>query len=411
MRFAATIPPRAFRVGPAGDIELLDCGSVFLEPDEQVTFRSPGGGEYDVVRKSWGYYATPSLNGRLARFGLKGRLCLSRGACYLLLVEAGREVENDAYLQEQGMEHLAWLHDDVGIRRLAEGLRPGDPGRYTFPDCLCGVHSWSVALDLDAPPAGETRFGCEQDYRRRVMRCGFCGHFVSVHGMDLSGLYAGEYMAATYQDEAGLRRRFEAIMALPPERSDNAGRADRVADLAAAHLPPERLAAGVRLLDVGSGLGVFPAVMAVRGFACTALDPDPRAVAHAAGIPGVMAVQGEFPDRVPADLGRFDLVSLNKVLEHVPDPVAMLAGVGRHLLPDGAAYVELPDGEAALEIGQAVREEFFIEHLHIFSPASALLLAHRAGFTLAALDRLTEPSGKRTLRLFLKPGRQAQEKE
>ena len=34
--------------------------------------------------------------------------------------------------------------------------------------------------------------------------------------------------------------------------------------------------AGATLLDVGSGLAVFPAVMKEMGWLCTALDPDVR---------------------------------------------------------------------------------------------------------------------------------------
>ncbi len=47
------------------------------------------------------------------------------------------------------------------------------------------------------------------------------------------------------------------------------------------------------------------------------------------------------------------------------------------------------------------REEFFIEHLHVFSMASLGLLAQRAGFAVDSAERLREPSGKYTLVAFL----------
>jgi hypothetical protein len=99
-------------------------------------------------------------------------------------------------------------------------------------------------------------------------------------------------------------------------------------------------------------------------------------------------------------LGRFDVVTFNKVLEHVTDPVSMLARSAQHLCEDGFVYIELPDGEAALAEGPQ-RQEFFIDHWHVFSAASLALLATRAGFRLQALERLHEPSGKYTLRAFL----------
>jgi hypothetical protein len=66
---------------------------------------------------------------------------------------------------------------------------------------------------------------------------------------------------------------------------------------------------------------------------------------------------------------------------------------------NGIVYVELPDGEAAISEG-AGREEFFIEHYHAFSMSSAALLARCAGFTPLLIERLREPSGKFTLRVF-----------
>jgi 2-polyprenyl-3-methyl-5-hydroxy-6-metoxy-1,4-benzoquinol methylase len=98
-------------------------------------------------------------------------------------------------------------------------------------------------------------------------------------------------------------------------------------------------------------------------------------------------------------MGTFELVTFNKVLEHVEDPVDMLASVPRLLAPGGLVYVELPDGEAA-EVEGKEREEYLLGHKHVFSFASfALLIAH-AGFKFLSCERLREPSKKFTLRGF-----------
>ncbi|UGS38717.1 class I SAM-dependent methyltransferase [Capillimicrobium parvum] len=243
----------------------------------------------------------------------------------------------------------------------------------------------------DAPPEGETPFPLEagQRYHRAFLRCPRCGLWVARMDLDLSRLYSGEYVDATYGD--AMHATYDRIMGLPEERSDNAARARRV---------HARFAAPGTLLDVGSGLAVFPARMRALGWRCTALDPDPRAAEHARTVAGVDAVAGDFFE---ADgLGRFDLVSLNKVLEHVADPVAMLAGTRAFLAEGGRVYVEVPDGERAAAGGPG-REEFFLEHLYAFSPASLCLLAARAGFEVAELARLQEPSAKYTLWAFLEP--------
>lgn len=258
--------------------------------------------------------------------------------------------------------------------------------------CPWDGNALQEAFRYDAPPEGETRFAAEgARYERVVLRCPACGHYLSHHDMDLGSLYAGDYVGATYGDR--MRATFDRIMALPPERSDNAGRVARVVAFAAEH----GLASG-RALDVGSGLCVFLARLQREGWEGTAIDPDARAVAHAREVVGVDAVCGDF--MTVDDLGRYELVTLNKVLEHVEDPVAMLARCRAFLAEPAIVYVELPDGDAAAAEGPG-REEFFIEHLHVFSPASLAMLAARAGFSPLRIDRVREPSTKYTLCAFL----------
>ncbi|NJL53862.1 class I SAM-dependent methyltransferase [bacterium] len=252
----------------------------------------------------------------------------------------------------------------------------------------------------DAPPEGETRFDLGSDtYHREIHQCQVCGHFVSIGNFDLSRLYEGAYVGATYGRD-GMRQTFERIVALPPEKSDNLGRVGCIRVFAECHFQESVLAGrSPTILDVGSGLGVFPYQIQKSGWTATALDPDPNAVAHISEVAGVSAICGDFMKS--ADLGKYDVISFNKVLEHVTDPVAMLAQSKNYLQPGGFVYVELPDGEAAADAGFG-REEFFVEHHHVFSMASIILLGSQAGFRTLTVERLREPSSKFTLRAFLK---------
>lgn len=265
--------------------------------------------------------------------------------------------------------------------------------------CPCNGAWFVLQFAYDAPPHGEVRFAFADGatYRREVRRCTACGHFVSLHRMNGDRMYADDYMTSTYGSD-GIGREFDRIVSLDPSRSDNAGRVRRIRDFAERHFGGGARGASRTLLDVGSGLGVFVHRMKAEGWICTALDPDPRAVRHAREVVGVAAVEGDFMAR--HDFGRFHLVTFNKVLEHVQDPVAMLARGRAHLERGGFVYVEVPDGETAAAAG-AEREEFFIEHHHVFSAVSLALLACRAAFSVSALERLWEPSGKYTLRALL----------
>jgi 2-polyprenyl-3-methyl-5-hydroxy-6-metoxy-1,4-benzoquinol methylase len=267
--------------------------------------------------------------------------------------------------------------------------------------CVCGAADLALRHVYTKRPAGETEypFTRERPYRRELYRCEACGHFVSGHEAPADGMYAGDYVSATYGAD-GIRRAFDRIIALEPGRSDNAGRVQRIGELARAHFGPEGARRRLTVLDVGSGLGVFPYAMKAAGWDCTALDPDERAARHAQEVVGVRAICADFDQA--SGLGRFDLVTFNKVLEHVDDPVAMLAHAAAFVADGGLIYVEVPDGPAAFA-DDPDREEFFLEHRHVFSVASLALTADRAGFAPVLVERLREPSGKYTLRAFLVP--------
>ena len=53
---------------------IKDCARISLSTNEQVTFLSHGS-NYDFCKKSWGFYASPSINQRLINEGF---------SCYLI---------------------------------------------------------------------------------------------------------------------------------------------------------------------------------------------------------------------------------------------------------------------------------------------------------------------------------------
>lgn len=265
--------------------------------------------------------------------------------------------------------------------------------------CQCDGSFFTTVFTYEKPPQGEIsfQFSSRGEYSREIVRCEVCNHFVSVHDMDTTAVYSGDYVTAIYGDEIGIRDTFRRIIELDPSQSDNEGRVRRILEFATAYLPTniDRLPS---VLDVGSGLGVFPYKMKEAGWDCTALDPDIRSIHHIRKTIGVKALHGEF--MIAEDIGQFDVVTFNKVLEHVEDPVSMLAKSTMYLFAHGFVYLEVPDGKMAVLDGPE-REEFFIDHLHIFSAGSLALLTARAGFFVQNIERIREPSGKYTLRAFL----------
>lgn len=113
-------PPREFEVGfPEHRVLLKDCARIELSTDEQVTFTTPNGGEYDVVRKGWGFYATPSMNGRLVKFGFRSVLVMNRvGQLFLLLVEKGQENQFEEYKTREQLSIVCWFDEADALERL-----------------------------------------------------------------------------------------------------------------------------------------------------------------------------------------------------------------------------------------------------------------------------------------------------
>ena len=82
------IPVRKFKVGMTS-IELKHTADLELEDNEMITFRNKNKLEYDVTKKNWGFYATPSLAGRLKNKGYNALLMRNKHTrqCYIVMVE------------------------------------------------------------------------------------------------------------------------------------------------------------------------------------------------------------------------------------------------------------------------------------------------------------------------------------
>lgn len=264
--------------------------------------------------------------------------------------------------------------------------------------CICGSKDFTLRFSHDKPaPGDKVFFPIDENYKHEIHVCDYCGHHVAWNSFDQGVLYDGQYVQTTYGDK--LKATFEKIIQLPPEQSDNAGRVENILRFAEGYFG---VGGKKSVMDVGSGLCVF--LYQMRKFRSDwqylAVDPDPVQSAHARDVVGVEAVQADFMDLKGLD-GKVDIITFNKVLEHVPDPLAMLAKSAEYLNKDGFVYVELPDATQAAKEG-ANRQEFFVEHLCAFSLPSIAILAERAGFVPVLVERLHEPSKKYTLRAFLK---------
>ncbi|MDA9882907.1 class I SAM-dependent methyltransferase [Flavobacteriaceae bacterium] len=287
------------------------------------------------------------------------------------------------------------------IKKLLNGLMKSSikiEKQMTSNVCpLTGETKSKLIFTYNEPPIGEVAYSSfmKQDYFRQVWKFFPSGHYVSTHAMTSNNFYEGDYVDATYKDLKSMQNTFNKITSLPKEKSDNYWRFEEILNFSNKWFKDE---SRPKLLDIGSGLGVFPFIVNKQNWDCTALDPDKRSIDLIKANLKIKTICADFMNYKSSK--KYDIITLNKVLEHIENPIEMLLKTKDSINKNGFVYIEIPDGEIASLYGKG-REEFFIEHLHVFSMASTAILASKAGFKVQNISRIQEPSSKFTIRAFL----------
>jgi 2-polyprenyl-6-hydroxyphenyl methylase/3-demethylubiquinone-9 3-methyltransferase len=100
----------------------------------------------------------------------------------------------------------------------------------------------------------------------------------------------------------------------------------------------------LRVLDIGCGTGAWAVHWVTHGCKVTGVDIDPEVIARARlreQLANANAFQGVVADatRLPPDIGKFDVVTLNSLLEHVPNWRAAINRAARAVAPGGMLFL------------------------------------------------------------------------
>ena len=189
--------------------------------------------------------------------------------------------------------------------------------------------------------------------------------------------------------------KFDRIMALPLEQSDNRQRVARVAAAMDRWLPAS---ASRTVVDVGSGMGVFLAALTQSpGWQGLAIEPSQRACEHLRRVGGFRVHEGLFS--VQLGLSGYDLITFNKVIEHIRQPQSVLLAARTAVAPHGMIYVEVPH---RLSVFCHPPEHFILGalHHHLCSVPALARLLEECGWSTLEAGTVYEPSGKVTAFAF-----------
>jgi len=123
-----------------------------------------------------------------------------------------------------------------------------------------------------------------------------------------------------------------------------------------------------KMLDVGAGGGEFTYVSSQLGFDSAGIEPNIGYSNYARDKYKANVKTGQLAD---VD-GKFDVITMFHVMEHIPDPVKTFKKLYDLLNEDGSLFIEVPNIES---FSQSPTNTFFKAHIHYFSAITLIACA------------------------------------
>jgi SAM-dependent methyltransferase len=148
----------------------------------------------------------------------------------------------------------------------------------------------------------------------------------------------------------------------------------------------------LRVLDVGCARGDYLAYLKRLGFTeIMGMEPSQEAVSNCCdtSIPITCSSFHDFSTEV-----LFDVITLNQVFEHFPNPLEALAKLRELLAPNGLLVMSFPNHRS---VARMLFGEFWPgydapRHYFCFCPKNVRMLAGRCGFRVGRIRYISRPS-------------------
>jgi len=265
---------------------------------------------------------------------------------------------------------------------------------------LCESIKFTKQLEISIPDRFEKALGIrEEKYSRKWVSCDICGLFYNINideNQKLLNTIGDKYYEIDF-GKINLIDRFNRLNALPDSKSDNFHRVNRIKNYFNEFIKRENITLDkFKVLDVGSGLGIFLDSFISPQWEGTAIEPDPIAYNHINNISKgrFRVINNVFKKEIINE--SFNLITFNKILEHLENPVALLVDAKTMLMNDiGLIYVEVPD-LITYKHRDANDNILGSLHFNLFDPYTLALMFKKAGLSTLKIERIIEPSGKIT---------------
>jgi 2-polyprenyl-6-hydroxyphenyl methylase / 3-demethylubiquinone-9 3-methyltransferase len=156
-----------------------------------------------------------------------------------------------------------------------------------------------------------------------------------------------------------------------------------------------------RVADIGCGGGILAESLAARGARVTAIDLAPSMIevaqlhAHDSGVQ-IDYRHCDAATLAAAEAGVFEVVTCMELIEHVPEPAALVATLAQLLRPGGSLFISTINRNAKSFALAIVAAEYVLglvprgthEYARLVRPAELAAMARAAGLSLADIAGL-----------------------
>lgn len=230
-------------------------------------------------------------------------------------------------------------------------------------------------------PLVQGRYPCGREYKGKffqALRCPCCAYvrFPDPPAGTLDRFYAEEYPAFSSSW-------YNLAADYAPYKTDR--RSKSIIDLMRRFGVP----LGSALHEFGCAFGGTVDALNRSGFEASGTDLNASAIAQGRAHGNLAIHEVSALDYLAEHRGQVDVVYSFHAIEHFPDPFSFVKEVASLVNPEGLIILVVPNSAALFPLVYGLGRYVWFgypEHLHMFSPRSALSLAERAGCTLLHLE-------------------------